>query len=124
MATKFRDFDDWLMAQPEELQNVALKLRQLILGMHDGITEKMRFNVPFFDYYGWMIYLNVYKKSIDLCFLQGLHLPDEFGLLDVRKRKQIRSVPIKKMSDVPIDALHALIIDAMEVNRIMKEKKR
>lgn len=124
MSTKHRDFDDWLFSLSEEQQGIALRLQSLILSASDGIIISMRYNLPFYDYYGWMVYLNQHKSGMDLSFIQGLHLPDEEGLLEVRKRKQIRSLHYKCASDIKTSDVMRLLYNAMEINKMLRKEKK
>jgi hypothetical protein len=123
MVRKYYDFDDWLSSLTEQQQTLALTLQSIILSAGDGISQTMRFNLPFFDYYGWMVYLNRYKKGIDLGFIQGVHLSAGDGRLEVRKRKQIRSLHVEVLSDIHPQEVMQLIFDAMEFNRTVNSKK-
>lgn len=80
----------------------------------EGITRKMRFRIPFYDYNKWICYLNPVKKSqVELCFLNGIAMHEHFPSLDVRGRKKVSGLMIYADQDVPI----ALIIDMLEVSK-------
>ncbi|GAA4238241.1 hypothetical protein GCM10022291_27970 [Postechiella marina] len=71
-----------------------------------------------------MIYLNILKGKdyVDVCFVQGILLEKDFPVLkNDNKRKQVRSIQLKRLEDLNHENFVALLHAA---SRILGESKR
>ncbi len=67
-----------------------------------GMTRKMRYKIPFYDYGRWICYLNPIKNAhVDLCFLDGRSLANIFPILDMKNRKKVSSMRLSIKEDIP-----------------------
>lgn len=121
----------FIETQTTEMQPLWKHIRQFVLDLHPDITEKMRYSVPFFDYFGWMCYLNPIdkpkqSKGIDICFLRGMELQDEFQILEGRNRKQVKSVVVSSVEDFNECevAFLSLFQEAMQLNLLHHDLKQ
>ncbi|MDX1363386.1 MAG: DUF1801 domain-containing protein [Arenibacter latericius] len=94
--------------------------RKMMLFLHNWLTkdltltEKMRFNIPFYFGKSWICYLNPTKKGkIEFAFVRGNELSNEQGLLDSKGRKQVYSIEFEKINDIPKQALNEIIQEAI-----------
>ena len=69
-----------------------------------GMTRKIRYKIPFYDYGSWICYLNPIKKShVDLCFMDGKALAKTFPILDMKQRKMVSSIRLDTRQDIPAE---------------------
>ncbi len=112
------------ICRPEH-QEKLIRIQRLILSCSPHIVEKIRYKIPFYDYYGRMLcYLNPLKNgNIDLGFCQGNCLSDAHGVLQVKNRTQIRSIEITELT--PDDeVLRETLHEALLVNEILQNEKK
>lgn len=94
--------------------------REVMLFLHKWLTkelrlkEKIRFKVPFYDHRTWICYLNPTKHgSVEFAFVRGNELSNEQRLLDHKGRKQVSSLEIKSLSELPRQALNEIVQEAI-----------
>jgi len=79
-----------------------------------NLTDKLRFKIPFYYRKSWICYLNPIKNnSIEFAFVRGNELSNSFGLLDSKGRKQVLSIELTKLSEIPIKELTETIQEAI-----------
>ncbi|MBX7242245.1 MAG: DUF1801 domain-containing protein [Bacteroidia bacterium] len=106
-------------------QEKLIRIQQIILSCSPVIEEKIRYKIPFYDYYGRMLcYLNPLKNgNIDLGFCQGNLMSDYHKVLEVKNRSQIRSIEITE--DFPDDAiLRETLHEALLINEFLYQEKK
>lgn len=109
---------DFILDVDEQLQPLLWELRHLLLHCRledEGMVEYLKWQIPFYTYQGKNIcYLNpkLKEKGVDLGFVYGVHLVDEYGLL-VGNGKQVRHIKIKTWADIAREGVEALIKQAM-----------
>lgn len=89
------------------------------------LTDKVRWNIPFYYHYSWICYLNPTKDDrVELAFLRGRELSSEQGLLNFRERKQIAGVIFGSVGDIPEEAVRQVIQEALIVDETPYRVKR
>ena len=79
----------------------------------EGVTRKMRFRIPFYDFNKWICYLNPVKDNrVELCFLDGIPMKEMFLALDTRGRKKVSGLMLDVSEDIPIDMILEMIAAA------------
>ncbi len=79
-----------------------------------GLTEKIRYNIPFYYGKSWICYLNPTKSgTVDLAFVRGNELSNSQGLLESKGRKQVYSVELNSLEEVPVKILEEIIQEAI-----------
>lgn len=108
--TKVEDF----IYQFEGSQSEVMLYFHNLLTNDLNLTEKMRFNIPFYYGRSWICYLNPLKNGkIELAFVRGNELSNEQGILDNKGRKQVYSIEFEKMSDIPYQEINEIIHEAI-----------
>lgn len=70
----------------------------------------MRYNVPFYDYNTWICYLNpIGKEMLELCFLEGKEMKNQFPELDMKGRKSVSGMSFPVDKDLPQALISQLI---------------
>lgn len=78
------------------------------------LTAKITFNNPCYYQKSWICYLNPLKNGkVELAFLRGNELADEAGILKSKGRKQLRSIEISDLKSAPLDAIEAVLHEAI-----------
>ena len=100
------------------VRELAEALRKLVHEVAPGTTER--------GHVGWgniayeansvFCYIAPLKDSVNLGFHHGVELRDPHGLLE-GTGKSMRHVKIRRMDDVDLDALTALLRQALELGR-------
>ena len=118
----------WYHDLPEPQQQIALQLRELVLGAGPGIEEVMKYGVPFFHYLGHMAYISPikeYPKAIVLGLTRGAQLSNESGVLEATDRKLIRHIVCRSIEDATRERINPVIQEAVLLNELLaKNKKR
>ncbi|MEZ0485373.1 DUF1801 domain-containing protein [Fibrella aquatica] len=111
-----KNLDDFYSNQSEPVQSCLLALRQLILAQHPALTPAWKWNLPFFDYKGRMLfYLSPSHKKLNLPYLavtNGNELPHPDLLAEGRTR--IRILPIDPEQDLPVTLIQEIVQQAIE----------
>jgi uncharacterized protein YdhG (YjbR/CyaY superfamily) len=121
----------YISVQPETQREVLTILRSWILDLGPHAQEKISYKVPFFYFYGPLCYLNPNGDGIDLSFTRGTELDDENKLLELRGRKQVKSITFYSIAEVEeheeeIRRLlnEAAILNEYHATRRQKKKKK
>ena len=92
------DAEDFILNFSGEQKAIMLHIHKW-LTMDLGLTDKLRFKIPFYYRKSWICYLNPTKQgTIEFAFTRGNELSNSQGLLDSRGRKQVYSVELVKFS--------------------------
>lgn len=118
--------EEYIISQPEHLQPLFKKLRSVVLHAADSIDEKIRFGIPFFDYYGWFCYLSPYKKDrgVYIAFLRGFELSNEQGILEAGDRKMVKTITYTYVKDIEEQVLTEIIQEALWLNEQHHQNKK
>ena len=107
-------FEDLLVHNSPEAQDLALKLRRLVRRVLPKAKEKIWPGWGVADYYrsepsgrGFLV-IGPQKKYVNLYFVDGVDLPDPAGLLE-GTGKRMRHVKIRSSDDLKQKALEKLI---------------
>lgn len=108
----------FLRYQPPDIQDVVLELRDLVISVASGATERILWKS--LSYYnadvggpvkGAICQISVHGNHVRLSFIHGSFLPDPIGLLE-GDRKYKRFVRIGSIETIPRTALKELIVSA------------
>lgn len=94
--------------------------KKLMLYLHRLLTEdfnltaKIRFNIPFYYFKSWICYLSPVKNGkTTFAFIRGNELSNEQGLLESKGRKQVLSIDIATIKDIPAALINEIIPEAI-----------
>jgi hypothetical protein len=108
--TRVEDF----IYQYEDSQREIMFYFHKLLTAEFGLTEKIRFDIPFYYGKSWICYLNPIKDTkIEFAFVRGNELSNEQGVLSSKGRKQVYSIEFEKISDIPMKVVNEIIQEAM-----------
>jgi len=117
---------EYVLNQPEHYQPIFKRLQQIVLQSAPNIEERIRYGIPFFDYYGWMCYLSPLKKDkgVYIAFLRGFELSNEQGILEANGRTMIKSITYTHVKDIQEEPLREIIQEALLLNEEYFSKKK
>jgi len=104
----------------EDSQREIMLYFHKILAVELNLTDRIRFKIPFYYRNSWICYLNpTKKKTVELAFVRGNELSNSKGILDSKGRKQVFSIEITKLSEVPLYELSEIIQEAIILDDII-----
>lgn len=125
MLGKYTQVDEYIQHLPLWMQPVFNQVRMLLLTFPE-VTEKIRYNTPFYDCNGkMMVYLTVFQKAkLVLGFCNGHLLTDDAGiLLHNQKQKYIRHWEFKHGAFIQDELLVQYIQQAINVSIHLQQTK-
>ena len=107
------------MYQMEGKQRAILLYLHQILTTELNLSAKMRYKIPFYYGKSWICYLNPTKEGkIDLSFIYGNQLSNEQGLLESRGRKQVCSISLEEVKNIPTKAIYDMLQEAILLDEV------
>jgi len=107
------EVEDYIYNFDDSQRDIMLYIHSL-LSVELNLTDKLRFKIPFYYRKSWICYLNPIKnKGIEFAFVRGNELSNAQGLLDSKGRKQVWSIELTKLSEIPIKELTEMIQEAI-----------
>lgn len=107
------EVDDYIYSFEGSQREIMLFLHKLLAEQLD-LTAKLRYKIPFYYRKTWICYMNPGKNhSIEFAFVRGNELSNSQGILDSKGRKQVWSIELTKLSDIPIQELTEIIHEAI-----------
>jgi filamentous hemagglutinin family protein len=109
----------------EDNQREILFYFHKLLTIELNLTDKIRFNIPFYYGKSWICYLNPIKKSkIELAFIRGNELSNVQGILNSKGRKQVYGVEFEEISKIPMNLVYEIIHEAILLDEIKPYKSK
>ncbi len=111
------DVEDFIHHYDGNQREIMLFFHRL-LTLELGLTEKIRFKIPFYYGKSWICYLNPIKNdSVEFAFVRGNELSNQKAILENKGRKQVYSITFKKLSDVPQRIINETIQEAILLDK-------
>lgn len=105
--------EDFIYNYDGSQREVMLYIHKL-LSEELNLTDKLRFKIPFYYQKSWICYLNpINKNSIEFAFVRGNELSNTQHLLDSKGRKQVWSIELTKVSEIPVKEFAEIIQEAI-----------
>jgi hypothetical protein len=114
MAEKV-DLDEYFSEYPNEMAELALKLRNILLEIEPGFGEKIKWKNLFYELNGSVCAILIHKTHINLEFTRGRELIESGYPLE-GTGKNIRHFKIYQEDDLNQDILSEIINKAIELN--------
>ncbi|MDX2047453.1 MAG: DUF1801 domain-containing protein [Chitinophagaceae bacterium] len=112
-----RNVDDYIDALSSADAELVSIIRNIILSAVPGIEERLSFKIPFYHYYGMLLYITKTKQGIDVTFCRGKDLAHEYPQLQKRNRAIAASVVIRDPKDITAYQLRELVAAAVAWNK-------
>lgn len=116
--------DAYLEALPEPAREAGILLRAWILDLIPGVEERFSFRIPFYHYYGMLLYINQKGTGIDLGFCRGKDLILTFPDLQMGNRVMVASLFIETRADLYRLPVRELLTTAAAWNEEAHQLKR
>jgi hypothetical protein len=112
------EVEDFIYQFEDNQREIMLYFHKL-LTLELNLTDKIRFDVPFYYGKSWICYLNPIKDTkIEFAFVRGNELSNEQGILTNKGRKQVYSIEFHKISEIPISLINEVIQEAILLDEI------
>jgi hypothetical protein len=115
--------DDYIYNLSIAQQDIAVKVRQMIVTLVPGIQEKLSFKIPFYHYHGMFCYINAIPNGIDVGFCRGKDFASEFEHLETKGRAIVATIRLYSVKDIQQKGLREIIVVAALWNEEAKKKK-
>jgi len=118
--------EDWFVERLDPGQMACFDILDQAFMSFPGISKKIRYKIPFYDFKSWLCYINPLKKGgLELCFVHGQKLSGFPSILEARNRIMIAGItimtPQEAGSDLVLDCFsEAIILD----ETLASEKKK
>lgn len=76
------DVDGWFSEKAHPLEEAMQRVREIILGADDRVTETVKWQTPTFMFNGNIASFNPAKKLVSLLFHQGAKIPGDHPRLE------------------------------------------
>ncbi|SOC06007.1 hypothetical protein SAMN05880501_104157 [Ureibacillus xyleni] len=120
MTNKLRTIeivDQYIDKLPEEIQQITVELRKIILDSSPHLKEEFKWSMPNYSYNGLVCYLQPAKNHVNLGFHRGNELKNkEWGHFLHGTGKSMRHIQINNMQEIQKDAFTSLIKIAVALN--------
>jgi hypothetical protein len=121
MVNSSKAVDEIVSRLPEEIKNLAKRLRKIILTSSVQITEQVNHNIPFYHYKGQLCYINPFDDRVVLGFSRGADLPDEHSMLK-GNQKTIRHTVFYPDAVIDEEKVRNLVYEALIVNELKADR--
>jgi hypothetical protein len=101
-------------------QEVVHLLRNMILDASSAIIESVKFNIPFYDMNGMLMYISPQKgkdRGVVLAFCQGRLMDDPADIFTAHDRKEVRHIVIYNLDEKLLDTVQQYIYEAVAINK-------
>jgi hypothetical protein len=110
-----RVHDEFIAGLPDWQPQAAQILRDLVKRAAPRASEAVKWSQPVFEFNGPFCYLQTHSGHLNFGFWRGVDLEDPEGLLQGTGKK-MRHVKITGPNEIPIDALQAMVKQAVQLN--------
>lgn len=118
-----KETEKLITSYPEEIKNICLEVRKIIISVSPLIEESIKYKIPFYSYKGMLCYLNPKKKGfVNFGFSKGYMIHD-FGNILKRCGKEVSLIQINNLADIKKDLFVLIIQEAMLINEKIDEMK-
>ncbi len=112
--------DDYIRAAPRSMQKTLRELRALIRATAPEAIERISYGMPFYDYYGRLVYFSAAKKYIGLYIPPPVIHDHASALKNYVTTKSAVHLPTDQL---PRSLIKTLIKARMRYNKSLKNKK-
>ncbi len=128
----FKTIDELMEYLPEDELKITTVLRDIVLREMPECTEKLSFNVPFYNLHynvcfiwpGSIAWGKVKNAGVRFGFAKGYLMEDEINYLDKGNRKQVFWRDYFSVKDIDISILRSYIYQAILIDEQLYRQKK
>ncbi len=111
--------------QPEPNRGMMVVLRSWILDLGRHTEEKISNNIPYFNFFGPLCFLNTTDDGVELGFTKGYELSDDELLLESKGRKMVKSIAFYSLTSLEEkeESIRHLLNEAAILNEYRFKRK-
>lgn len=119
--------NDILSSSSDEVQELVLKARALILSVMPETIEQLDPSIPMLaygtdrTYKGLICSITIFKAYINIMLAQGVNLPDPEKLLKGTGKKA-RHIRIEKPGDLEVPGVRELLVNAHQLHQQTRQE--
>jgi len=107
------EVEDFIYTLDDSQRTIMLFIHNLLTNEF-ALIDKRRYKIPFYFLKSWICYLNPGKNNtVELAFVRGNELSNTQKLLESKGRKQVLSIELKKLDELPLLELREIIHEAI-----------
>ena len=110
--------ESYIENQNEPMREMMDILRYIILSANTDMKEKISYGIPFFYMQKNICYLNQTKYGLDLGIVKGIGINRNFPGLELKDRKQVKTIRFQKLDDIDFELIHQILDEAIKLDRI------
>ncbi|MEM9561559.1 MAG: DUF1801 domain-containing protein [Actinomycetota bacterium] len=99
MANPTNEVDEWFRDRANPMEDAMQRVRHIVLGVDDRITETIKWQTPTFVFNGNIASFSPAKKLVSLMFHRGAEIPGDHPALDGDGRL-VRTMRFADVDDV------------------------
>jgi len=108
--------EEFILKQKGAQQELLAFLHPYLI--EKGLRSRISYGLPFYYGHKWVCYLKPNKDgSLDFSFPRASEFADPTGLLEIRERKQIKSLLLHDLESLPFEAIEQIITRAIELDQ-------
>ncbi len=109
--------DRFFFELDEQYRPIMVTLHDLLVEDYQ-LTPKLRYGLPFYYKNSWICYLSPKKMgAVEFAFTRGNELPNASGLLESYGRKQVMSLMIQTVGEIPLESLGETLQEAILLDK-------
>ena len=101
--------EDYILSMDDNQRSIALLLREIIFATLPNAYEQYKWKVPMYLLKKPICYISRRNAGVDLAFVRGKELHDEYAVLEDRGTKWVRHLYIERLEDVNHKAIESLL---------------
>lgn len=127
MTEKVRKaFDKILSSKTEEIQELFLQIREVLVNHDERLTEDVKWGMPSYDYKTIVVGLGAFKNHVSIWFHKGALMKDDLGLFSPGDNKEMRQIKYVPGDEINVEGIKLYLDEAIALNeagiKIKKEK--
>jgi uncharacterized protein YdhG (YjbR/CyaY superfamily) len=107
--TKYSTVDEYINAQPAEIQERLNQIRSIFHKVLANTEESMRYDMPAFTVGGYHLYMSAYKNHIGMYPMYGIPELDE-KMLPYRGKGTKDALHFKHSEPLPLELIEEIIL--------------
>ena len=114
------EVEDYILNQVQSKKDILLYFHNIFIERY-RLKPKITYKIPM--YYGkkCIVYLNADNRAgVDLAFIEGYQLKKDFGILERKNRKMVKSIEFNSIEKIYEEKVLRLLEEAISIDQLKK----